>query len=69
MLRNFILNKQAKIQWLPNANQSNVGNLNNIGCKSSRYFRGEKREYIIDKIDEFESNSKVKSTRGFCIGV
>jgi len=26
----FSLNKQAKMQWLPNANQSNVGNLNNV---------------------------------------
>jgi len=39
MLKNFRLNKQAKMQWLPNANQNNVGNLSNIRRKSSRYFR------------------------------
>jgi len=27
------------MQWLPNANQNNVGNLSNIRHKSSRYFR------------------------------
>jgi hypothetical protein len=64
MLKNFRLNKQAKMQWLPNANQNNVGNLSNIRRKSSRYFR-RKREYIIDKIDELGTNSKIKNTRNF----
>jgi hypothetical protein len=68
MLTIFRLNKQAKMQWLPNANQSNVGNLNNVRRKSNRYFR-KKREYIIHKIDELETNSKAKNTRDFYIGV
>jgi len=44
MLTIFRLNKQAKMQWLPNTNQSNVGNLNNVRRKSNRYFR-KKRTY------------------------
>jgi len=36
------LNKLAEMQWLPNATQSNVGNLNNVRRKSNRYFRGKK---------------------------
>jgi len=64
----FRLNKQAKIQWLPNANQSNVDNLNNVRLKSNRYFR-KKGDFVTDKIDELETNSKTKNTRDFYIVV
>ena len=34
--------KQAKMQWIQDPSQSNVGNLNNVRCNDSRHFRGKK---------------------------
>jgi flagellar basal body rod protein FlgC len=46
--------KQAKMQWLQNPNQSNLGNLNNARQEASRHFRNKKREYLKAKINELE---------------
>jgi len=35
--------KQAKMQWLQDANQSNVRNLNNARREASTHFRGGKK--------------------------
>jgi len=48
------------MQWLQDPNQSNVDNLNNARCEASRQFRNEKKEYLKTKIDEFETDSKIK---------
>ena len=50
--------KQVKMQWLQDRSQSNVDNLNNVRCKISRHFSNKKKEYLKDKIKEFETNSK-----------
>jgi len=47
--------------WLQDPNQSTVGNLNNIRCTASRYFRNKKKEYLKAKIDELETNIKIKN--------
>jgi len=52
--------KQAKTQWLQHPNQSNVDNLNNVRREASRHFRNKKKEYLKAKIDELETNSKIK---------
>jgi len=52
--------KQAKMQWLQDPNQSNVDNLNNVRTEASRHFRNHKKEYLKAKIDELETNSKIK---------
>jgi hypothetical protein len=41
----------------------NEGNLSNVRQEASRNFRNKKREYLKDKINELESDSKNKSTR------
>jgi hypothetical protein len=41
----------------------NEGNLSDIRGEASRHFRNKKREYLKDKINEFESSSKNKSIR------
>jgi hypothetical protein len=41
--------KQAKIQWLQDPSQSNVGNLNNVRREASRHFRNKQRH--IEKIE------------------
>jgi poly(3-hydroxyalkanoate) synthetase len=45
----------------------NVDNLNNVRRETSRHFRNKKKEYLKAKIDEIESNSKIKIL-GTCIG-
>jgi len=60
--------KQAKMQWIYDPSQSNVGNLNNVRRDASRHFRNEKNEHLKAKSEELETNSKIKNI-GTCIGV
>jgi hypothetical protein len=55
--------KQAKLQWLQDPTEMNEDNLSDIRRDASRHFRKKKREYLKDKINEFESNSKNKNIR------
>jgi hypothetical protein len=48
------------MHWLQDPNQSNVDNLNNVRSEVSRHFMNKKKEYLKDKIDELETNSKIK---------
>jgi hypothetical protein len=41
----------------------NEDNLSNVSREAIRYFRNKKREYLKDKINELESNSKNKFIR------
>ena len=54
---------QAKMQWLQDTNQRNVHNLNNVRRDASRHFRNKKKEYLKAKIEELETNSKIKNIR------
>jgi len=47
---------------LQDPNQSNVDNLSNVQREASRHFR-KKMEYLKAKIDEIETNSKIKNIR------
>jgi hypothetical protein len=55
--------KQAKLQWLQDPSETNEDNLGDVRWKASRHFRNKKREYLKDKINELESNSKNKDIR------
>jgi len=55
--------KHVKMQWLQDPNQSNVYNLNNVRCEDRRYFWNKKKEFLKAKIDELETNSKIKNIR------
>jgi hypothetical protein len=59
--------KQDKLEWLQDPSEANEGNLNNIRREASRHFRNKKREYLKDKINELESNSKNKNIID-CVG-
>jgi hypothetical protein len=61
--------KQAKLQWLQEPSEANEGNLSDIRREASRYFRNKIREYLKDKINEIESNSKNKDIRGLYRGI
>jgi hypothetical protein len=47
----------------------NEDNLSNVRREVSRYFRNRKREYLKDKINEIELNSKNKNIRDFYTGI
>ena len=55
--------KHAKLQWLQDQSHSNVDNLNNVRREASRQFRNKNKEFLKAKINELESNSKIKNIR------
>ena len=48
------------MQWLQDPNESNVDDLNSTRREASRHFRNKKKAHLKTKIDEVESNSKIK---------
>jgi len=63
MFRFFDQRKEAKIQWVQDPSQRNVDNLNNVRREARRHFRNKKKEYLKTKIEELETNSKIKNIR------
>jgi hypothetical protein len=55
--------KEAKLQWLQDPSVVNEDNLSNVRQEANRHFMNKKREYLKDKINELESNSKNKNIR------
>jgi len=51
------------MQWLQDPNHNSVGNVNNSRHEASRHCRLEKKEYLEAKIDELETNSKIKKNQ------
>jgi len=49
------------MQWVQESKQNNADNLNNVRREASRKFRKLKKEYIKNKIEELETNSKIKN--------
>jgi hypothetical protein len=48
---------------------SNVDNLNSERHVASRLFRNKKKEYLKTKIEELETNSKIKNIRDLYRGI
>ena len=57
------------MQWIQAPSQSNVDILNNVGREVSRYFRNKKKTYLRAKIEELETNSKIKNIRDLYRGI
>jgi hypothetical protein len=57
--------KQAKLQWLQNLSDINVDNLNNVSRETSRHFRYNKREHLVDKMKALATDSNDKNNRDF----
>ena len=55
------------MQWVQDPSQSNVDNLNSVRSEVSRHFRNKKKAYLRAKIEELETNSKIKKL-WICIG-
>jgi hypothetical protein len=61
--------KQAKLQWLLEPSEVDEDNLSDVRREASRHFRNKKREYLKDKINELESNSKIKNIKDLYRGI
>lgn len=48
--------KQAHFRWLYHVNQINGDNMDNIMHEANRTFRTTEREYLVEDIDELETN-------------
>ena len=57
------------MQWMKDPSQSNVDNLNNVRHEVSRHFRNKKKAYMRAKIEELETNSKIKNIRDLYRGI
>jgi len=57
------------MQWIHDPSQSNVDNLNNVRRDASRNFRNKKKAYPKAKIEELETNSKIKNIRDLYRGI
>ena len=53
------------MQWLQDPNHRNVDNLNDVRREDSKLRYNKKIQYLKAKIDELETNSKIKNIRGF----
>jgi len=51
------------MQWVQGSRQSNVDNPNNVRYDTSRHFRNKKKAYLKARIEEIETNSKIKNIR------
>ena len=57
------------MQWVQDPSESNVDNLNSVRCVVSRHFRNKKKAYLRAKIEELETNSKIKNIRDLHRGI
>ena len=57
------------MQCVQEPSQRNVDNLNNVRCEASRHFRNRKKAYLKDKIEDLETNSKIKNIMDLYRGI
>ena len=57
------------MQWVQNPSPSNVDNLNNVKREATRHFRNKKKAYLKAKIEELETNNKIKNIRDLYRGI
>jgi len=57
------------MQWTYNPSQSNVDIMNNVRRDASRHFRNKKKEYLKAKIEELETNIKIRNIRDLYRGI
>jgi len=61
--------KRAKLPWIQGPSQSNVDILNNVRREVSRRFKDKIKAYMRAKIEEIETNSKIKNIRDLYGGI
>jgi len=55
------------MQWMQDPSQSDVDNLNNVRPDASRHFRNKKEVYLETKVEELETNSKIRKILRSCV--
>jgi hypothetical protein len=61
--------KQTGLQWLQDPSEVNKDYLSYVWPEANRYFRNKKKEYLKDKINKLESNSRNKNIRDLYRGI
>ena len=61
--------KQAKLQWVQDPSQRNVDNLKNVRSEANRHYRNKNNVYLKAKIEDLETNSKIKNIRDLYRGI
>ena len=61
--------KKTKLQWVQDPSQRNVDNLNNVRREAGRHFRNKTKAYLKAKIEDLETNSKIKNIRDLYTGI
>jgi len=61
--------RRAKMQWIQDPSQSKVDNMSNVRREVSRHIRNIKKAYLRAKIEELETNSKIKNIRDLYRGI
>jgi hypothetical protein len=61
--------KQAKMQWIQVPSRSNADHLNTARRDASRHFRNKTKAYVKAKIEELETNSRIKNVRDLYWGI
>ena len=57
------------MQLVQDPSQRNVDNLNNVRREDTRHFRNKKKAYLKAKIEDLETNSKIKNIRDLYRGI
>ena len=57
------------MQWIQDPSQTSVDNLTNVRREASRHFRDKRKAYLKAKIEELETNSKIKNIRDLYRGI
>ena len=57
------------MQWVQDPSRRNVDNLSRVRCGASRHYRNKKKEYFKAKIDELETDNKIKNIRDLYRGI
>jgi len=57
------------MQWIHDPSQSNIDNLNNVRCDASRHFSNKNKACLKAKIEELETNSRIKIIRDLYRGI
>ena len=57
------------MQWVQDPSQRNVDNLNSVRHEVNRHFRNKKKAYLKAKIEDLETNSKIKNIRDLYRGI
>jgi hypothetical protein len=61
--------KQANLQWLQDSSEANEDNLSGVRREDIRRLRNKKSEYLKDKSNELESDSKNRNIRELYRGI